>query len=35
MVFALNAPDEGEKCFENFKENALEFGRKQQYFCPA
>jgi hypothetical protein len=35
MVFALNPAYEGEKSFENFKENALEFGRKEQYYCPA
>ena len=29
MVFAINAPTEGEKTFENFKKKALEFGQKE------
>ena len=28
MVFAINAPTEGDKTFENFKKKALEFGQQ-------
>jgi hypothetical protein len=29
MVFAINAPKEGEKTFEAFQKKALEFGKKE------
>jgi len=29
MVFAVNAPKEGEKTFEAFQKKALEFGQKE------
>ena len=29
MIFAVNAPKEGEKTFENFQKNALAFGAKE------
>lgn len=29
MIFAVNAPTEGEKTFANFQKNALDFGAKE------